>query len=52
MPSKSKAQAGFMAVCGYAPSKARGKCPPKSVAREFAKADAAQRKRNWRHMHK
>lgn len=36
MPAKSAKQQRFMALCAFNPSKARGKCPPKSVAREFA----------------
>lgn len=46
MPSKTKKQARFMALCAN-PSgrrKARGKCPPKSVAREFAAADRGKRR--------
>ena len=41
MPSKSKAQHSFMAMCDdpKGRSKAEGKCPPKSVAHEFKEAD-------------
>jgi len=46
MPSTSKKMAGFMAVCAYNPSKARKKCPPRNVSKEFARADAARAKRN------
>ena len=37
MPAKSKAMQKFMGVCAHAPEKARGACPPKDVAREFAR---------------
>lgn len=37
MPAKSKAQQRFMGLCAHRPEKARGKCPPKDVAEEFAK---------------
>lgn len=37
MPAKSKAQQRFMGLCAHNPEKARGKCPPKDVAEEFAK---------------
>jgi len=46
MPSKSSAQKGLMAICAYNPSKARKKCPPRNVSKEFARADAARAKRN------
>jgi hypothetical protein len=36
MPAKSKAQQKFMAMCEHDPEKAKGKCPSKSVAKEFA----------------
>lgn len=37
MPAKSKKQQKFMAMCAHNPEKARGDCPPKKVAEEFAK---------------
>ena len=41
MPSVTPKQAGFMALCSSLKGrkKARGKCPPVSVAREFSVAD-------------
>lgn len=36
MPSVSKAQQQFMAMCEHSPEKARGKCPSKAVAKEYA----------------
>ena len=36
MPAKSKKQQRFMAMCAHNPEEARGKCPPKEVAKEFA----------------
>lgn len=36
MPAKSERQRKFMAICSHTPSKARGKCPSKKVAREFS----------------
>lgn len=35
MPAVSEKQRRFMAMCVNSPEKARGKCPSKSVAREF-----------------
>jgi hypothetical protein len=35
MPAKTEKQRRFMAMCANNPGKARGKCPSKSVAREF-----------------
>ena len=35
MPAKTLKQQRFMALCATNPSKAKGKCPPKKVAREF-----------------
>lgn len=37
MPSKSKAQAKFMAACAHGAK--YDKCPPKKVAKEFNQAD-------------
>lgn len=39
MPAKSKAQQKFMGMCSTAEGRkqAMGKCPPKEVAKEFAK---------------
>ena len=37
MPAKSKAQQQFMAMCLHSPDKVKGKCPPKSVTKEFSK---------------
>lgn len=41
MPSKSKAQHNFMAMCDSpgGRAKAQGKCPPQDVAHEFKEAD-------------
>ena len=36
MPAKSKKQQQFMAICAHSPSHAKGKCPSKSVAKEFS----------------
>lgn len=36
MPAKSAKQQRFMGMCAHNPGKAHGKCPSKSVAREFA----------------
>lgn len=45
MPSKSAKQARFMAACAHGWKPSKGKCPPKKVAKEFNRADAAKRKR-------
>ena len=37
MPAKTPKQQRFMAGCEHNPSKMKGKCPPKKVAKEFAK---------------
>lgn len=37
MPAKSRKQQQFMAVCANNPGNVKGKCPPKSVAKEFYK---------------
>lgn len=49
MPSKTKRQARFMRMCASEEGrrKAKGKCPPKNVAREFVKEDK-KRKRSKR----
>ncbi len=41
MPSTSKKQASFMAICAHPESRSRStaKCPPMKVAREFNQAD-------------
>ena len=39
MPSKTAKQARFMAMCAHSPGKAKGKCPPQKVSREFNQAD-------------
>lgn len=36
MPAVSRKQQRFMAICAHSPSKAKGKCPSKKVAREFS----------------
>lgn len=36
MPAVSRKQQRFMAMCEHNPGKARGKCPSKKVAHEFA----------------
>lgn len=36
MPAKTHKQQRFMAMCLHNPSKAKGKCPPKKVAKEFS----------------
>ena len=40
MPAKSEAQRKFMGMCSTSEgrSKAKGKCPPMSVAKEYAHA--------------
>ncbi len=38
MPARSRAQQRFMALCAHSPAHARGQCPTKAVAREFAQA--------------
>ncbi len=45
MPAKSKAQQAFMGLCSSPAgrSKAKGKCPPVSVAKEFAHAPEGKR---------
>jgi hypothetical protein len=49
MPAKTPRQQRFMALCANAPAKARGKCPPKGVAREYAhKPRAGYRKKGRR----
>lgn len=35
MPAKSGKQFRFMAMCANNPERVKGKCPPKSVAKEF-----------------
>jgi hypothetical protein len=47
MPSKTKKQARFMAMCATPKGrkKAKGKCPPLKVAREYAKHDRGKRSR-------
>lgn len=45
MPSKSKAQHNFMAMCAHSPKHAQGKCPPVKVAMEYVKADSRKKKR-------
>lgn len=40
MPAKSRAQQRFMGLCASKPEKASKPCPPKAVAREFARAPA------------
>ena len=46
MPSKTRKQRNFMAMCASSKgrAKAKGKCPPKKVAREFVKADKGVRR--------
>lgn len=36
MPAKSEKQQRYMAMCAKNPGKAKGACPPKSVAEEFS----------------
>ena len=45
MPSKTKKQARFMAMCATPKGrkKAKGKCPPKKVAKEYARHDRRKR---------
>ena len=45
MPSKTKKQARFMAMCATPKGrkKAKGKCPPKRVAKEYARHDRGKR---------
>lgn len=37
MPAKSDRQRKFMGLCAHQPEKATKPCPPKAVAREFAR---------------
>lgn len=37
MPSVSKRQQRFMAMCEHSPKHARGECPDQETAREFAR---------------
>ena len=37
MPAVSKSQQRFMAMCEHDPKHARGECPDKETAREFAR---------------
>jgi hypothetical protein len=36
MPAKTKRMQRFMGMCAHSPGKAKGKCPPMKVAREFS----------------
>ena len=47
MPATSKAQQAFMGMCSAAAGrkKAKGKCPPLSVAKEFAHAPKGKKLR-------
>lgn len=45
MPSKSKKQHNFMAMCANNPKSATKKCPPKSVAKEYIAADKKKSKK-------
>lgn len=45
MSSTSKPQKGLMAGCAHGWKPDKGKCPPKEVAKEFARADAAKAKK-------
>lgn len=45
MPAKTKKQQQFMAICAHTPSKAKGKCPPKKVAREFSRSRKSRARR-------
>ena len=36
MPAKSAKQQRYMGMCANNPGKAKGKCPPKKVAKEFS----------------
>lgn len=49
MPAVSKKQQKFMAICAHNPSKAKGKCPPKKVAREFSHKPNSWPKRHTYH---
>lgn len=50
MPSKTRKQHNFMAMCASSKgrAKAKGKCPPKKVAKEFMKADKARTRKRKR----
>lgn len=43
MPYKSGKQRRFMKMCEHSPGKARSKCPPKKVLREFSAASKRKR---------
>lgn len=36
MPAKSRKQQRFMAMCLHSPKHAKGKCPSKTVSKEFS----------------
>lgn len=44
MPASSRRQQRYMAMCAHTPSKARGKCPSKRVAKEFSKTKKGGKK--------
>ncbi len=44
MPAVSERQARYMRMCAHQPGKAKKKCPPKSVAREFMNVSDARRR--------
>jgi hypothetical protein len=48
MPSKTAKQARFMRMCASTRGrkKAKGKCPPQSVAREFTRADSRKKRKH------
>jgi len=43
MPAVSRKQQAYMGLCLSHPEKARKKCPPKAVAREFARKPGKKR---------
>lgn len=43
MPSKTAKQHKCMAMCAHSPEKARAKCPPNCVAKEFVHADKGKK---------
>lgn len=47
MPAKTAKQYGFMQLCANNPEKARGKCPPRSVAKEYVKETGSKLRKKF-----
>lgn len=52
MPSKTRAQERFFAMCANNAEKARGKCPPAKVSREWHAADKRLARKGRGRLHK